>query len=60
MIGQFIKEEKGLFILMFLIFVYIVLALAISAYMEYYFFSSVNLFEYKDIFEKILKFFHSI
>ncbi len=59
MFGQFIREEKGLFILMFLIVVYICLAISISAYVEYYFFSSVHFADYGAFIEKIIKFFHN-
>jgi len=57
MIGQFIREEKGLFILMLLILIYICLAILISAYVEYYFFSSVNFADYGAFIDKIIKFF---
>ncbi|NPA82091.1 MAG: hypothetical protein GXO31_05735 [Epsilonproteobacteria bacterium] len=57
MIGQFIKEEKGLFILMLLVLIYICLAILISAYVEYYFFSNVNFSDYGILVDKIIKFF---
>ncbi len=52
MFHQLLKEERGLFILMLLIVAYVCLALLISAYVEYHFFSHINLSEYDVIFEK--------
>ena len=52
MFHQLLKEERGLLILMLLIVAYVCLALLISAYVEYHFFSHINFSEYDVIFEK--------